>query len=242
MYISKKRLIASIVLNSCIVFFVVLCLFLIIFDVRLFGSLSKLTPDGNNPFAMFTTDSNLLLGLFSIPILVYQILVLTNKRKEVPFFAYILKYVGVVGTSLTLLTVLFYLSPILGSGFYRLFLDTNFFYHLVIPVLGIVSFIFFEYDHYEPISFKFTFVGIIPMVVYSTYYCINAFTHIDENGNIPWKYDVYTFASKGVGMAIVMIFIMLAFVYFISFLLYLFNKLSWKKHLKENKDENNETL
>lgn len=238
----KKMLITQISLNGSIIFLVVLGLIFSLCGVRFFGNIGKLTPDGNNMFTMFTVDSNLLLGAFSIPILIYQILVLKNKKESVPFCAYILKFVGVVGTSLTLLTVLFYLCPILGSNFYKLFLDTNFLYHLVVPVLGIISFIFFEYDYEKSINIKYTFVGIVPMLIYSTYYCINAFSHIDENGNVPWKYDVYAFASKGVGIAIVMVFVMIAFTYLISFLLYLFNKLMWKKHMKEKENEEPQTL
>lgn len=230
---NRKHLLTAIILNSVITIFVLLGFFMALFDVRLFGDLGKLTPNGNNMFSMFTVDSNILLGIFSIPILVYEILVYIHKKESIPLGLYILKFVGTVGTSLTFLTVMFYLSPLLGSDFYRLFLDGNFFYHLVVPVLGIISFIFFEYDHTK-INFKFTFVGITPMVIYAVYYCINAFTHMDENGNIPWEYDVYAFVQKGIGVAIIMIFVMVAFTYLISFLLYLFNNMMNKHHQKEN--------
>ncbi len=239
---NKQHLIKSIVLNSCIIVFAIVALIMILCKIRLFGDEGNLTPEGTIPFSMFTVDSNLLLALFTIPILVYQILILMNKRKEIPFYAYVLKYIGVVGTSLTMLTVFFYLAPILGSKFYRLFLEHNFFYHLIVPALGIVSFIFLEYDHYEPIKFRFTFLGIVPMLVYATYYVINAFTHMDADGNVPWKYDVYAFVSKGIGIGIVMIFVMIGFVYLISFLLYLSNKLMWKKYFKEQENEKHQTL
>ena len=219
--IKKKTLITSIAINSVIIFLVILGMIFSFTRFYFMGESGKLTPDDSNLFTFFTVDSNLLLALFSVPLLIYEILIVLKKREDIPTFAYILKIVGTVGTSLTLFTVLFYLCPLLGSQFWKLFMNTNLFFHLIVPVLGIVSFIFFEYQ--KEIDFRFTFVGIIPMLIYGTYYTINALSHM-EGGSIDSKYDVYGFTAKGLGVTFIVMIGMIGFTYLLSFLLYFFNK------------------
>lgn len=185
------------------------------------GNAGQLVPNDTNLFSFFTVDSNLLLAIFVVPMIVYQILILLKKREDIPTFAYVLKFIGTVGTSLTLFTVLFYLSPLLGSQFWKLFVNTNLFFHLIVPVLGIVSFIFFEYQ--KEIKRYFTYVGVAPMIIYGTWYTINALTHMVD-GLVDSKYDIYGFTAKGMGVAAVAMIVMVLFTYLLSFLLYFFNK------------------
>ncbi len=226
---NKKRLITVIVLNSLNVFLIILGLIFSLTDFTFMGSQGRLTPQQTNLFSLFTVDSNLLLCIFSGIILVYQIMILVKKREDIPYFAYILKFIGTVGTTLTLLTVIFYLSPVLGSNWWMLFTNTNLFYHLVCPVIGIVSFLFFENDF--ELSLKKCFIGIIPMLIYSSYYIINAYSHLDENGKIKEGYDVYGFASHGIPASIIVSIMMVASTLLIAFLLLLINqKIGHKKN------------
>lgn len=223
----KRQITISLMLNSVIVFLVMLGTFFSIFNFSFMGINGELVAEKHNMFTFFTIDSNILLGVFSLVLLIYEILYMVKKIDNIPRFTYILKYIGTVGTSLTLLTVLFYLIPIVGSQFYKLFVDSNLFFHLIIPVLAVISFVFFEFRN--DIKFYFTFIGVIPMGLYSIYYCINAFSHM-KDGKIPSVYDVYGFAQKGLGATFIVLIMMILFTYLISYLLYFFNRLIAKKH------------
>jgi len=70
-------------------------------------------------------------------------------------------------------------------------MNSNFFFHFIIPVLCILSFVFFERPETK-IKFKYSLTGIIPMVLYSIYYTTNILLHL-ENGKPTNRYDLYGF-------------------------------------------------
>ena len=88
---NRKHLLTAIILNSVIIALVLVGFFFALFDVHLFGDIGKLTPSSSDMFSKFTVDSNLLLGIFAVPILIYQILVYMNKKDKVPHVLYVLK-------------------------------------------------------------------------------------------------------------------------------------------------------
>lgn len=212
----KTNLKISLILNSIIValFIFGITTSLLNFDwMRLSGDL---TPQSTNLFKFFTVDSNVLLAVASAILLVYEAMILFNKRKNIPKWMYITKFIAVSATTLTLLTTVLYLSPLVGKDFWKLFLNNNLFFHLISPVLGIVSFIFFECE--EKLEWKISFLSIIPMGIYSIYYIINVYTHL-KDGKVDPTYDFYYFASQGVFMSVVFVIVLLLITFGSSLLL-----------------------
>ena len=171
----------------------------------------------------FTVDSNILMGLFSLWAAVDQGMVLKGKRREVSTVSYILKLTGTVGVTLTMFVTIFFLGPTIGrrSGFFSLFAKSNFFLHLVNPVLSIVTFLCFEKT--SKIAFKHTFTAVIPLVIYAVYYVREVLTHMTD-GVIQKGYDWYGFFAFGLRTANIILPLLLLITWLISFALWKLNR------------------
>ena len=99
--------------------------------------------------------------------------------------------------------------------------NSNLFLHLIIPVLSIITFIFFEKTN--KFKTKDALFGIIPTLLYEVYYLINIIVHM-ENGKVSTIYDWYWFLQNGVWTAIVVGPFMIIISYLISLILYKLNK------------------
>lgn len=118
-------------------------------------------------FMYFTVDSNILVALCSAIILVFNVLILFNKRTTIPKWANIIKLMGTVAVTITLLTVCLYLGPI--NGFEHQFAGDNLYMHLLCPLFALISFIVFE-DCTKKLNWKHSFFVIIPLVAYGIVY------------------------------------------------------------------------
>lgn len=220
----NKRIITSLIIN------------LIIFCLMLFSLICSLIGfyfmEGNNAlsepslmtFKFFTTDSNIVAGITSLVLAVSQILYIT-RHKKIPEFAYILKLIGTSSVTLTLMVTVFFLAP-KSSAPASLFRNSNLFFHLIIPLLCIFSFVFLE--KISSITIKQTFFGVLPMILYSIYYVTNIFMHLN-NGNIDSAYDWYGFFILGVKSIYIIFPLILAITYFFTWILWLGNKSFLKK-------------
>ena len=224
---NKNRLITSIVLNSVNIVLVAICTVFALCNFKFMGIEGSLTPTNTTLFSLFTVDSNLLLLIISILILVYEVLLLIGKINKIPQFVYIFKYIGVAAVALTFATITFVFAPMFGQHFWRLYVNNNLMFHLVVPVTAIISFIFFEYD--GELIFKHTFFGMIPATIYALYYIVNVLIHMNNDGTVPNDYDPYAFAQNGVGGIIFSFIGMLVFAYLLSFLIFFFAGLVSKK-------------
>ena len=164
-----------------------------------------LAADGLKAVKYFTVQSNWLYGTYALVFAVCEIIY--GSADKIPSGFYTLKYVFTVGVTLTMLVVIFFLAPIVVKSYPELFKGANLYYHLLIPVLGIVSFCFFEKDC--ELSVRQTLCGMIPFVFYGIYYSINALSHA-ENGQVEEKYDWYRFLAHGTAKAIPAMVIMTA--------------------------------
>ena len=216
----------SLVINSIIVVLFLFGMITSLCSWQWMGINGNLTPETNNFLWFFTVDSNILLAVASLILVIYELLIHFHKQEKIPHWVYVFKYVAVTSTTLTLLTVIFYLSPLLGANFWKLFLNSNLFFHLVSPVLGLVTLIFFENE--EGFSWKISFLSLVPMGLYSIFYITNVYTHLN-NGEVDPKYDFYYFASNGVGATIVVIIMMFLVTFGSAFLIYFLRE---KFHLK----------
>ena len=107
---------------------------------------------------------------------------------------YCFKLAAVTGLTLTMLVTVFFLAPRSKTTYLAYFMNSNFFMHLITPLLFIITFVFFDNSRKPP--FKLTFTGIIPMAIYSLFYTPNIILHLD-NGKIDPDYDWYGFLAGG---------------------------------------------
>lgn len=124
-------------------------------------------------FRYFTTDSNILLGITCLIMLVFNIKNLVHPERPIPRVIYLIKLVGTVAAAVTMMTVIFFLGPMAAArgGFHSFlnFFRTNvFILHLSNPVLAIVSFLFFEQT--ERFDLRSTLWSLAPTAVYSLVY------------------------------------------------------------------------
>jgi hypothetical protein len=155
-----------------------------------FYSNNPLVESGFDSYKFFTTDSNILAAISSLVIIPYEIQILRNKRENLPRFAVVFKYIGMVSVMLTFFTVMVVLLPKYKAEF--LLLGTSFYMHLLGPIAALVTVLFLETD--SKIKFGETFLALIPVVIYGAVYLTEVLIIGEENGG--WS-DFYTFNSGG---------------------------------------------
>ncbi|MBQ5490497.1 MAG: hypothetical protein IIT68_00355 [Treponema sp.] len=154
------------------------------------GESSRFTAIGFEEFKYFTVDSNVFAGLVSLLIVLR---ILCKKETKSPLWLSVLKLAATTAVTLTMMVTVFFLAPTSSGGYFSLFLNSNLFMHLIIPLLCIVSFVFFEPCN---IPFKLTVTAAVPMLLYAVYYGGNILLHL-ENGQTSSKYDWYGFLGGG---------------------------------------------
>lgn len=178
----------------------------------------KLQGNGLNALKYFTIQSNILYGvyagIFAGAELAY------GSADALPGVWYIIKYIATVGITLTILTVVFYLAPVVLGAYLPLFQGANLFFHLLIPIVAIVSFCFFE--KCADISLPQVFLGLIPYGLYAVFYAVNALSHA-EKGQVSKEYDWYQFLAKGVSKAGIAMAVMTVAVLAVCFGLWFIN-------------------
>ena len=170
------------------------------------------TNGGLDLLKYFTVQSNFLLGLIALIVLPFDILVLLGKRESAPTGLRIAFLVANTGTTITLLTVLFFLGPTLGYG--MMFETYNFFMHLLTPLLGMARVLFFETGD-RKLRWQVAAFGIVPLAIYGTIYLINIAVH---NGYGRIEYDWYGFGKGGLGIGILAFVAMILLAFGITWL------------------------
>lgn len=173
----------------------------------------------------FTVQSNILAGITSLIYIIF--LQKQNKTgKQIPSFVHTLRLIATTSLIITFLVVALFLGFIVEEGYFSLYVNANFFFHFLTPILTFISFSFFEKT--SSFNFKNVFWGISHLILYSIFYLTVVLTHI-QNGKVPLYYDWYAFAQLGIGIAFVCAFIILSLGFLVSFLLY---KLKNKNSIK----------
>lgn len=214
-----KRIKTAFVLNICIFLLEVFAIGWMMSG----NSSGLLTAARLRTLRYFTIDSNILMGIVALLIGIDQWKVLKGKKNEVSASSYVLKLVGTASVTLTMLITVFFLLPTTAAtyGYFALFAYSNFFLHLLNPIVSIVSFLCFEKT--KKIAFKHTFTAIIPMLLYAVYYVGAAVSHA-ENGVIAPGYDWYGFFFAGLRSGIFVVPILILLTYGISFSLWKLNR------------------
>lgn len=169
----------------------------------------------------FTVQSNMLMGIVSLVFAIKEIKLLKGNIEEISIKYYAIKLMATTAVGLTFLTVFAYLGPISKGGIPSMLMNSNLFFHLLIPVISMINFILFERTN--KLKIKYTFIGIVPTILYEIYYLINVLVHM-ENGVVSPIYDWYWFVQNGVWTAIIVAPMMIIVTYIISLLLWKLNK------------------
>ena len=212
----NKKIINSLIFNIIIFILVTLGTIFMITGYRFMSNTKVLASGGFESFKFYTVDSNLFVGVASFLLIIYEVLFLKGKIKEIPKYVYVIKYVGVVAVLLTFFVTLLYLAPSYGSNFLFLYQNSNLLFHLIVPILSFISFVFYEDINLE---FKHTIYGISTMILYGIYYIINLLIH-QENGMVEFKYDWYGFVKGGIEYIFIVFPIILIITYLISYITY----------------------
>ena len=169
-------------------------------------------------FKFFTVQSNVFAGITS---LVYIIFYFREKKtkKQIPFFVTILRYIATIDLVITFLVVALFLGFVTEDGYFSLYLNANFLFHFLIPVLNFISFAFFENSK---LKFRHTFLGLTHLLLYSAFYLAIVLTHF-KNGKVPLEYDWYAFAQFGFIIMAVSAAIVLFMGYFTAYVIYIIN-------------------
>ena len=214
-----------------ILLLVVFALLMGFYDVWEGGDLSAAHADN---LKYFTWESNLLLGFSCFCFIPVRFVSLLKGRPVQAKWAVMLEFLGATSTTLTLFVVCFFFAPVYQG--LHLFSGTNLFFHLLVPLLGIIHFSFCGIE--GEIRFRDTFWGILPMLLYSIFYCAEAYTHIAPETGIPFtEYDWYWFAHYGVAQAAINFLFILVASWGISLLLWWFHKLARHAAIGYDADE-----
>ena len=169
----------------------------------------------------FTVQSNIFMGIVSLIFAIKEIKLLKGDIEEISIKDYVIKLMATTAVGLTFLTVFAYLGPISKDGIPSLLMNSNLFFHLLIPVISMLNFAIFERTN--KIKFKYTFISIIPTLLYEIYYLTNVLIHM-ENGVVSPIYDWYWFVQNGVWTALIVAPMMIIITYIISLVLWRLNK------------------
>ena len=216
----KRSLVISLVFNIIIFILVLLGTIFMFTGFQFMKDTSVLSDSGLSFLKYYTVDSNIFIGIAALLLIIYELLFLNKKIKEIPKYVYIIKYTGTVAVTLTFLVTLLYLAPSLGNKCWFLYQNSNLFFHLIVPILSFISFCFFEKID---LNIRKSFYGLSTMLVYGIIYTINVFIH-QENGKIGMEYDWYGFVQHGLKYAFIVFPIIIIFTYFISFIIFRINK------------------
>ena len=216
-----KKIKISLVMNAASFLIFAVGLVFMLIGFQFMGYEKRLSATTAEAFRFFTVDSNVIAGIACLIMVIFEIRLLKGKTESLPAWLYSLKHIATVGVAITFFTVLLILAPFFEGGFFALYMNSNLFFHLIIPLLCMISFMFFEGT--RRLRFGQTFLGIITMLVYGVFYAANVMTHM-SGGQVSSKYDWYGLFSGTIAPWPVMMAIMVVMAWIISFLLWLINR------------------
>ena len=212
----KKMKKKSLILNTTIVILTIFASFIMFTGINLTNGAEPLLETTKiGMFKFFTVDSNIFMGIISLLFIIKII-----KNQKITKKMYILKLMSTTSVTLTFIVVFFYLGPISKDGIKSMLQNSSLFFHLIIPVLSIITFIEYEKTN---LKLKNTLYGTIPTIIYALFYLTNILIHT-ESGKVSTIYDWYWFVQNGVKTAIIVLPLITLITYIISLTLYKLNR------------------
>ena len=213
-----NRIKISLILNTIIVVLVTIGTIFMFTGIKFMPDATLLEASKVEMFKFYTVDSNILIGIISLILVIYEIKLLNKKIDKIPNKIYLFKFIGTAGITLTFIVTAIFLAP--QYGLYSMYNNNNLFFHLIVPLLSIISYIVFEKHNNK---YKYAYLGILPMFIYSIFYTSNILIHLDNDG-LTFKYDFYGFLNGNLNNIYIVIPIIYLVTYIISILLITLNK------------------
>ena len=141
-------------------------------------------------FKYFTVLSNVLCALISAVTLFFAARALITGVSSVPYWATVLKFIGVTAVALTLTVVFVMLAP--AAGLKLLLEGGSLFMHLLTPLIAILSFTVFECANV--LDWYSVLFALIPVACYAVLYFVMVMIVKEEKGG--WS-DFYGFNKGG---------------------------------------------
>ena len=197
--INKMRFISGIVISSLVIVMTCVAVSLSLLDYFHSGS----SEAGVGTFKMFTTISNIIAAFSAAMCLPFQIDGLRRDRYKLPSWIVIVMYVGAVGVFLTFFVAITIITAY--QGFVKAMLtNSKLFMHTINPIL--ITFLFVLVISDTRIKFSFSFISIIPVVIYMIIYFIMVIIlkewndHYYTNKYIPWPVSLILIISISFGI------------------------------------------
>jgi len=142
-------------------------------------------------FRFFTTDSNIFAALASLIMAVSEAAVLRGRAEALSPAVCIIKFAATSSVTLTFMVTVCFLTSQVEKPL-SLFHNSGLFFHLLVPIAAIISFVFTENGGALP--FGVTVCGALPAVIYGFYYMARVLTHLTD-GKPDREYDFYNFLN-----------------------------------------------
>lgn len=156
---------------------------------------NRLAVTGLSGLRFFTTLSNFFAGAVALIVLIW--LIRNRERSSLPAALSRLKLMSASAVMVTFLVVVAFLGPL--YGFDKMYLGSNFFFHLVIPLAALMDYCIVE--RFEKNPFRDTAFATIPVLLYGAGYLTNI--AINGVGEWPDTNDWYGFTNWGMPVAFV---------------------------------------
>ena len=138
---------------------------MILIILGILGYISHIKEYGRFDFQYYTLDCNLFAMIVEMILIYYMTL-----EDKVPKWVQLLKYMSVLALVVTFLVVVFILEPQYEYGYdWFLFHGSSLYYHTLVPILGFISFVFFE-------DYKFNKKDSCLVMIFTIIYAIIAIT------------------------------------------------------------------
>ena len=214
---NNKLFIVSFITNI-LTFLLVLVGVILMLTIRI----SALGTTDITVFKYFTFQSNVFMGIVALIYAIYQLLILLNKRDNLPHVLLVFNHVGTTAVGLTFLVVIFFLAP--GYGFHLMYRGANLFFHGIVPVIAMINFMFIQKEC--NIKFSDTVFSIIPSLLYGIVYFIVV---VATNGYGDINIDFYMFGANGPLIGAFNFLAVMSIAYIFGLILYFVHKLVFKK-------------
>ena len=146
----------------------------------------------------YTGLSNLFIGLTCLLCALYRII---YKVDKLPTWLFVIRVIFLSQITITFLITALYLSPNLGSDWWKLYNNAR-----------------------GEMKWFHCFFAIAPIVIYAVIYIINVYTHLNPDGSTSLTYDIYGFFRYGVWVFILFLLFFFATAFGLSLLYKLENK------------------
>lgn len=158
-------------------------------------SATGLTASGWENLKYFTVLSNEFAGIAALIVLM---IIIFGRASSMQGFISVIKLIAVTGVGLTFMVIACFFGPL--YGYLILYQGSNLWFHLIVPVICMVEFVFLDTGR-EGIRLKFIILAGLPSLCYGMFYLINIL--VNGVGTWPDGNDWYGFVNWGLPVGIV---------------------------------------